>query len=162
LEAYGKYFGSPLRGDEFRAFLSEYFVDLTEYNILESDYITSDLTGIEFGFTNNDAVYDDDDEVIFEEGNPIFSHYNLFPKSEIIVNKLPFEISFRDSREVVFIKAGLPIKTNKGYSDLLNKEFLVDSYKINDIIITFDYNGKDETINHISVRSNNLLEHLKM
>ena len=151
-----KYFGSYLVDKEFKSFLANNFVDLTEYNILNSNYITSYLTSIELGFTNNDVVYDDDDQLIFEQGNPIFSHYNLFPKSEILIGKLPFDIYFTDTRKIVFTKAGLPIKTNQGHYDLLNIDFLVDSYKIESVVVTLDYNNKDESINSISVRDNNL------
>ncbi len=157
-----KYFGSFLIDKNFQTFLFNNFTDLTEYDILESSYIISELTGIELGFINNDAVYDEDDAVIFEKGNPIFSYFNLYPKSKILISSFPFDISFSDKRESVFIKAGHPLKTNQGHADFLNKDFLVDSYKEADTVIAFDYDNNNKTINHIAVRDNNLVEHLKL
>ena len=109
-----KYFRSYLFDEDFQSFLSQVFSDLTEYDITESDYIISEDMGIELGFTNNEAVYDDDDKVIFEYGRPIFSHFNLYPRSIKLIDRLPFDISFRDSRTGILAKAGPPTKTNKG------------------------------------------------
>lgn len=153
-----KYFGSFLVKEQFKSFLAETFVDLTEYNIFEG-YMISELAGIELGFTNEDAIYDDDEEIIFEPGNPVFSHCNFYPKSEV---SLPFDISFNDTRKTVFAKAGLPVKTNSGYSSILNYDFLVDSYKIDDIILTISYNSVDETINSVQFRDNDIIHSLKL
>lgn len=92
-----KYLGMFLVDKDFQSFLAKTFVDLSGYNILESNYITSELSGVELGFTNNDAVYDDDEQIIFEKCNPIFSNFNLYPKSEILINRFLFEISFKDT-----------------------------------------------------------------
>ena len=86
-----KKFGLNLFDKDFQLFLRNTFSDLTEYNVLESNYITSINTGIELGFKNKDAVYDDDDNILFEKGNPIFSHFILFPKSVTLINGLPFQ-----------------------------------------------------------------------
>ncbi|HVX49070.1 MAG TPA: hypothetical protein VHB48_02900 [Chitinophagaceae bacterium] len=155
-----KYFGYSLYDNDFKRFLDITFNDLTEYNILESSYITSEEKGIELGFTNNDAVYDDDEGVIFVKGNPIFSHLNFYPASTIIINQLPFDISFDTIRNTVLEKTGLPTKTKRGYSELLKTGYLLDHYKIQDIVISFDYKVLDETIKFIQVRSNRLVEHL--
>lgn len=157
-----KYFGSFLVDKDFQSFLVKTFVDLSGYNILDSNYITSELSGVELGFTNNDAVYDDDDQIVFEKGNPIFSHFNLYPKSEILINNFPFDISFKDTRKIIFSKAGLPTKTNQGYTCFLNKAFLIDNYKVNDIIISFDYDSGNDVINFIQIRDNNLRIDLKL
>jgi hypothetical protein len=157
-----KHFGTSLSDERFQSFLHEPFSDLTEYDILESDYITSENNGIELGFINNQAVYDDDDNVVLEKGNPIFSHFILYAKSLTLIDNLPFDTNFNDNRTEVIRKAGNPSQTNEGYSDLLNKSFLVDNYKVDNIVITFDYEAEKQTINFIQVRDNNLLEHLRL
>ena len=157
-----KYFGLKLFDKDFQFFLKNTFSDLTEYNVIESNYITSINTGIELGFKNKDAVYDDDDNILFEKGNPIFSHFNLFPKSVSLMNGLPFHANFTDKRFEIINKAGSPFQTKEGYKNFLDKNFLVDNYKLNDIAIAFDYDVEKQTINFIQVRDNNSAEHLKL
>jgi hypothetical protein len=157
-----KHFGTSLFDEGFQIFLQDTFSDLTEYDILESDYITSENNGIELGFINNQAVYDDDDNVAFKKGNPIFSHFILYNKSLTLIDNLPFDTNFNDDRIEVIRKAGNPSQTKEGYADLLNKSFLVDNYKVDDIVITFDYEAEKQTINSIQVRDNNLVEHLRL
>ena len=157
-----KYFGSGLFDKDFQSFLTSKFSDLTDYNILESDYITSEQSGIDFGFTNKEAVYDDDDNITFEKGNPIFSYFILYSKSSTLISNLPFDTDFDDTRIDVIKKAGNPSQTKEGYADFLNKSFLVDNYKEHDTVITFDYNAETQTINFIQVRDNNLVESLKL
>ena len=69
-------FGERLFSERFQTFLKANFEDLTVYNILDSDYIVSKQKGFELGFTNSTAVFDDDDQILFEPGDPIFSHFN--------------------------------------------------------------------------------------
>jgi hypothetical protein len=157
-----KHFGSSLFDKDFQSFLTKTFSDLTEYNILESDYIISADTAIELGFTNNDAVYDDDDNIVFEQGNPIFSHFIIYPKSMNLIDDLPFDTTFTDSRFEIIKKAGSPIQTKEGYADFLSKNFLVDNYKLRDIVVAFDYDAEKQTLNHIQFRDNTLIEHLKL
>lgn len=157
-----EYFGTSLFDKGFQTFLAEVFSDLTEYNILESDYITSDKYGIELGFTNNDAVYDDDENIVFEKGNPIFSHFILYAKSLSLIDNLPFDTSFSDNRIEIIRKAGSPTQTKEGYADFLNKNFLIDNYKVDDTVVAFDYAAEKQTINFIQIRDNNLVEHLKL
>lgn len=156
------YFGSGLFDKDFQSFLTHLCSDLTDYNILDSDHITSEQSGIDFGFTNNEAVYDDDDNVVLEKGNPVFSHFILYPKSLTIIDNFPFDTNFDDDRINVIKKAGNPSQTKEGYADFLNKSFLVDNYKVDDIVITFDYNADKQTINFIQIRDNNLVEHLRL
>jgi len=157
-----RYFGAGLYELPFQQFLSAYFKDLTEYNILESEYIVSELMGIEIGFTNNDAVYDDDDSEVLKKGNPLFSHFIIYPKAVALISVLPFGATFDDKRNVVLNKAGQPTQTNQGFSSLLRKDFLVDNYKINEIVVTFDYNVEQNSINFIQLRDNNLQEQLRL
>ena len=157
-----KKFGTNLSDTDFQLFLTNTFSDLTEYNILESDYISSDKIGIELGFKNNDALYDDDENIVFEKGNPVFSHFILYPKSSTLIDKLPFDTSFEDNRDEIIKQAGNATETKEGYADFLNKNFLVDNYKVDHIVVTFDYDAEKKTINFIQVRDNNLVEHLKL
>ncbi len=157
-----KYFGLSLFDLTFQTFLTKTFSDLTEYDILESDYISSENAGIEFGFTNTEAIYDDDENIVFDEGNPLFSHFTLYPKSLTIIDKLPFDINFDESRKEIMNKAGNPTQTKEGYDDFFKKRFLIDNYKVGDIVVTFDYDATKEKINFIQVRDNNLVEHLKL
>ena len=156
-----KHFGLSLSDETFQTFLSN-FSDLTDYNILESDYITCGKDGVDLGFTNNEAVYDDDENVVFEKGNAVFSHFNLYPNSATLIDNFPFNATFADDRTEITRKAGSPTQTKEGYADFLNKSFLVDNYKVGDTIITFDYDAEKKTINFIQVRDNNLREDLKL
>ncbi len=65
-------FGASLLDQEFLAFLTNTFADLTEYNVLESDYMVSEETGVELGFTNDTAEYDGDDNVVIDRGTRSF------------------------------------------------------------------------------------------
>jgi len=157
-----KHFGTSLFDTGFQTFLADTFSDLTEYDILESDYITSTKNGVELGFTNTEAVYDDDENDVFEKGNPIFSHFILYPKALTVIGNLPFDTDFDNKRNDIINKAGNPTQTKEGYADFLNKSFLVDNYKVEDLIITFDYDPEKQTINFIQIRDNNLVDHLKL
>ena len=157
------YFGASLSDEGFQSFLTVTFSDLSEYNILDHDYITSAITGIELGFTNNDAVYDEDEAVVFEFGNPIFSHLNLYPKSTRLLENLPFDISFNNERQVIIDKAGSPLETKSGYIDLLGKHSLIDLYQIDDLVVAFDYDVRTQMPMFVQVRSNVLMEeHLRL
>lgn len=157
-----KHFGISLFDKTFQDFLTNIFSDLTEYNILENDYITSAKGGMELGFTNNEAVYDDEESVVFEKGNPIFSHFILYPKSLTVIDYLPFDVDFDDNRVEIIRKEGNPSQTKVGYADFLKKDFLVDNYKEGNIVVTFDYDAKRQTVNFIQIRDNNLCDHIKM
>ena len=157
-----EYFGFSLFDKSFQDFLTKNFSDLTRYDILQSDYISSEKNGVDLGFTNNDAVYDDDDNIVFEKGNPLFSHFNLWPTSVILIDSFPFDINFEHDRAEIIRIAGNPVQTKDGYADFLNKSFLVDNYKISDTVITFDYNPDNQSINFIQIRDNNLKKHLKL
>src|SRR5687768_12596620 len=105
-KAITKYFGTSLFDKEFQVFLINIFSDLTEYDILESDYIISARNGVDLGFRNNEAVYDDDENLVFEKGNPIFSHINFYPNSVTLIDNFPFKASFGDHRADIIRKAG--------------------------------------------------------
>ena len=157
-----EYFGFSLFDKSFQDFLTKNFSDLTRYDILGSDYISSKKNEVELGFTNNDAVYDDDENVIFEKGNPLFSHFNLWPGSSKLIGYLPFDIRFEQNRTEIIRIAGNPVQTKEGYANFLDKNFLVDNYKRDDIVITFDYDPEKQSLNFIQIRDNNLREHLKL
>lgn len=154
-------FGSYLYDDNFQAFLADTFTDLSSYNILKSDYMRSELLHIDLGFTNEDAVIDEDELIVLEPGQPIFSHLNIYPKQDAEYG-LPFDISFTDTRAQVFKKAGEPTQTKNGDSPILDKAFLIDHYKIDNHVLSIDYDPLDEHINFIQFRDNNIVAHLKL
>ena len=156
------FFGFSLHEKEFDRFLSKTFSDLTEYNILESEYIVSKNFGIELGFTNNSAVYDDDEGVIFKSGDPIFSHFALYPQSGQLISELPFGVNFMENRNKIIEKAGEPKTSKDVFVNLLNKHYLIDHYLLGDIVISFDYEVTIQTLNFIQIRRNDLVEHLKI
>jgi hypothetical protein len=154
-------FGSYLYDDNFQAFLADTFTDLSPYNILKSDYMRSELLHADLGFTNDDAVIDEDELIVLEPGQPIFSHMNIYHNPDVQY-VLPFEISFTDTRNEVFKKAGEPTQTKHGDSPVLDKPFLIDHYKIADLVLSIDYDPQDEHINFIQIRDNNIIVHLKL
>ena len=87
-----QYFGVPLLDTNFQSFVNSTFSDLTDYNVAAGDYMVSEKSGIDLGFTNNEAVFDHDDNVVFDPGRPVFSHINIYPKSPL--TELPFGASF--------------------------------------------------------------------
>src|SRR5262249_21235781 len=107
------------------------------------------------------AIFDEDEQTIFDPGDPVFSSFFLYSRAIPLITVLPFEIDFSDSRDEVQKKAGPPIRTNQGYANLLKKQFLIDSYKLGDIIMTLDYSAAG-AIELISFRDNNLVDHLKL
>jgi len=156
------HFGTNLYDPSFNSFLHANFSDLTEYNVAESDYVISEEKGIELGFINEDAEFDEDEELVFNEGSPMFAFFNINPTEQNFFKELPFNIDFNDKREIVLEKAGNPTQTNQGRSDLLEKDFLVDHYKLDNLVITFDYDPISQALNFMQVRDNNLMEHLKL
>ncbi|MDB5147451.1 MAG: hypothetical protein JWQ57_1471, partial [Mucilaginibacter sp.] len=99
--------------------------------------------------------------IVLEPGQPIFSHLNIYlkPGTE---HRLPFEILFTDTRAQVFKKAGEPTQTKHGDSPVLDKAFLIDNYKIDNLVLSIDYDPLDKTINFIQFRDNNIVAHLKL
>ncbi|WP_114938085.1 hypothetical protein [Mucilaginibacter endophyticus] len=154
-------FGSYLYNDDFQEFTTKTFTDLSRYNVLESDYMRSETMHIDLGFTNDDAVIDEDELIVLEPGQPIFSHLNIYPKQDIQY-LLPFEISFTDTRNDVLQKAGNPTQTNHEVSPILDKHFLIDHYKIGNLVLSIDYDPHDEYINFIQIRDNNIVAYLKL
>ena len=154
-------FGSYLYNDNFEAFLADTFTDLSPYNILKSDYMRSESLHVDLGFTNDDAVIDEDELIVLEPGQPIFSHLNIYLNPDMLY-VLPFEILFTDIRNEVFKKAGEPTQTKHGDSPVLDKPFLIDHYKIGDLVLSIDYDPQHEHINFIQIRDNNIIAHLKL
>jgi hypothetical protein len=154
-------FGSYLYDDKFQFFLADTFTDLSQYNILKSDYMRSQMLDIDLGFTNEDAVIDEDELIVLEPGQPIFSHMNIYPIQDMLY-ALPFEILFTDTRTEVFKKAGEPTQTKHGDSPILDMPFLIDHYKIDNLVLSIDYDPVDKHINFIQIRDNNIVAHLKL
>ena len=155
-----KYFGTALSDTSFQNFLATYFHDLTKYNVVEGNYVSSEEAKIELGFQNNEAVVDEDDESAFDEGNPLFSTVNIFPGSTI--TNLPFDLAFADSRHDVLAKAGEPTQTRKGDASFFGPAYLIDNFKVGEIVVSVDYNPESQAINFIQIRDNNLVEHLRL
>jgi hypothetical protein len=155
-----KRFGSYLSNPDFKSFLENTFPDLSEYNVLEHSYMISESSGLELGFTNEDAIFDDDTEIVFEEGNPIFSHFIFYPKANILFNEFPFGMAFTDKRDEIFDKAGQPSQTKEG--DFLGSPFLIDHYKVDNTVISIDYDKNDMSIKFVQIRDNDLVEHLRI
>src|SRR5690349_1172335 len=106
------YFGSKLSDSNFQDFLKKIKCNPEAYDI-SNGYIISTGYKIELGFQNKEAVFDEDDNTVFEKGTPIFSHVNVYPESTVLFNELPFDLTFTDKRNEVHHKAGKPVKTNE-------------------------------------------------
>jgi len=157
-----KYFGLSLQDEPFISFLQEMVPGLVDYAAGDDLYMISRENGVEIGFTNCCALFIDSNGAILENLKPVFSHLTLYPPSLNILDKLPFNTNFSDRREAVISRAGTPTVTNAGFSALLNKKYLVDNYKIADIVVTYDYNADSEAINFIQIRDNELVQELKL
>ncbi|WP_113653195.1 hypothetical protein [Pedobacter namyangjuensis] len=105
-----KYFGTNLSDLDFQAFLKNISCDPTKYNVSKSQYILSEENGLGVGFKDEEAVYDEDDQTVFEKGNPVFSVINLSIATCKLLKLMPFDIKFSDTRTMVRGKAGKPIK----------------------------------------------------
>ncbi|MBA4240619.1 MAG: hypothetical protein C0448_07830 [Sphingobacteriaceae bacterium] len=157
-----KHFGTKLADLDFQKFLKSISCDPTTYNVAESDYIISADNAIEIGFNNKDAEYDEDEKTIFKKGTPIFSFFNLHPKSYTLVSSIPFNLNYNDTRKTVREKVGLPIKMVEFEDKFFNKRFIVDHYRIDNLAIAIDYNSNDEKIASIQISDyTQLKEHLK-
>lgn len=157
-----RYFGYGLNDDLFCSFLSDTFTDLVDRIAGDDIFMISDQYGIEIGFSNFDSLFVDYSGELFEKSNPVFSYITLYPQCLNILNRLPFNSSFHDKREDVISRAGTPTITNSGFSFLLNKKYLIDNYKMSDIVVTYDYHADAETINFIQIRDNELVKDLKL
>jgi hypothetical protein len=158
-----KYFGTKLSDLNFQAFLKSISCDPTKYNVAKDQYISSQATGIEIGFRNGDAIYDEDEQKVFKKGTPIFSLFNIHPNSEKFIKSMPFDLKFSDTRNSVREKAGQPLKIVDFEDKLFKKRFMIDHFKLDNLAISIDYNSKDETIEFIQIRDNDQAEgHIKI
>jgi hypothetical protein len=158
-----KYFGTKLSDPDFQSFLKSISCDPTKYNVAKSEYVSSKTTGLEFGFRNDDAIYDEDDQKVFKKGTPIFSLFNIHPSSEKFIESIPFDIKFSDTKNIVREKAGQPIKIVDAESNFFKKRYMIDHFTIEHLAISVDYNSEKETIEFIQIRDNNQAkEHVKL
>lgn len=148
------YFGTGLSDAAFQAFLNSMSCDPATYNVADSDYITCESKGLEIGFRNDEAVYDEDEGTVFEKGKPVFSHFNLYPAAGGLISALPFGIGFSDNRNTVKQKAGEPVKSTDLDDPIFQKRFMIDHYELGNLAISIDYNPEDETIELIQIRDN--------
>jgi len=78
----------------------------------------------------------------------------------MFLNEFPFGMTFTDKRDEIFEKAGQPTQTKEG--DFLGSPFFIDHYKVDDTVISIDYDINDFSIKFVQIRDNNLIEHLKI
>ena len=158
-----KYFGTKLSDPEFQIFLKSISCDPTKYNVAKGEYVSSKTTGLEIGFRNDDAIFDDDEQNVFKKGTPIFSLVNIHPSSEKFIDSMPFDIKFSDTKNIVREKAGQPIKIIDFEDKFFKKRFMIDHFTVDNFAIIVDYNSKDETVELIQIRENNQAgDHLKL
>ena len=156
-----KYFGTELSDPDFQEFLKSISCNPAAYDASESDYIKTADEKLEIGFRNDDARYEDDERTIFNQGNPVFAHFNIYPGSEKLVNPIAFDLSFNDSRQVVREKAGEPVKVVD--FEHANKHYMIDHFKLENLAVSVDYHASDESIEFIQIRDNNQAkEHYKL
>jgi hypothetical protein len=77
-----------------------------------------------------------------------------------MIHDLPLELDFDNKRNNVVQKVGQPDRTTEG--DFLGNPFLIDHYKIQDTVVSVDYNTSDLSIRLIQIRDNNVVKHLKI
>lgn len=158
-----KYFGAKLSDPDFQTFLKSISCDPTKYNVAKGEYISSETNGLEIGFRNDDAIYDDDEQKVFKKGTPIFSLFNIHPTSEKFIESTPFNIKFSDTKNIVREKAGQPIKIVDFEDKFFNKRFMIDHFKIDNYAISIDYDSEDEKVELIQIRDNKQAQaHLKL
>jgi hypothetical protein len=164
-----QFFGKPINDEKFQEFLKTWFsdLDISEYSDFEFSYISSKAQNLSMGFEPDENIkYENEDENDLEEddedekplGTGQFAVINIYP-STTLINPLPFTVTFTDNRAAVIKKAGNPTQTKGGNGEI----FLVDNYKVSeDVIVTFDYNAKKETLNFIQIRDNNLFASISL
>ncbi len=157
-----RYFGHDFHDESLSSFLHHTFNDLVDRVAGEDVFMISDQYGIEIGFSNCGSLLIDYNGELFERFSPVFSYITLYPASLHIIDQLPFDTRFGQTREEVISRAGAPTKTSAGFSTLLNKKYLIDNYKVADIVVTYDYHADAETINFIQIRHNELVGELKL
>jgi|GEM_PF-1444295 hypothetical protein len=157
-----KHFGTKLSDPEFQTFLKNISCDQTEYNVARGEYISSKITGLEIGFRNDDTIYDDNEQQVYEKGTPTFSLFNLHQTSEKFIKSIPFDIKFSDNKHIMRAKAGQPIKVTDFENKLFKKHFMINHFRLGDLAISIDYNS-DETIEFIQIRDNDQSEeHIRL
>ena len=66
-----KFFGYSLSDSNFQYFLYSTKLEFGEYDIF-NNFMLGKNGEIDLGFKNNEAVIDEDDNVVYEHGNQIF------------------------------------------------------------------------------------------
>ena len=150
-----KFFGHSLSDSNFQYFLHSTKLEFGEYDIF-NNFMLGKNGEIDLGFKNNEAVIDEDDYVVYEHGNPIFSHFFLYPISQNNFKELPLNINFFDFRESI-IQHNEPTKTYRSYDEILKCDYLIDHYNMeNNIVVSIDYDSNTNKIKFISIRDNSL------
>lgn len=161
IEELTKYFGYYKSNSEFQNTLKSLLISPTNYDS-QTLYIVCKKSKLEIGFTNERMIREADKNKPIMGGRPIFTHFNLYPKSSHLFEMLPFEVLFSDKLDVVRKKAGLPTDSVNQNMPILgwNK---MDIYSLGLIKISFNYNPEDDTIKFIQVsqREKNINESTK-
>lgn len=105
---------------------------------------------MEIGFTNERMIREADKDKPIMGGRPIFTHFNIYPSTSNLFDKLPFEISFSDRFDDVRQKAGTPTRSIDKNIPILgwNK---MDAYDFGPVSVSFNYNPTDNSIQFIQV-----------
>ena len=142
-----KYFGYFKSNQEFENFLNRNLLNPGKYNDL---FIVCKESKIEIAFTNERMIRKGDENKPLIGGKPIFTHFFIYPKSEILFKFLPYKINFSDSLESIEKKAGKP-KNVKETDNMLFGKTKLYCYEDDNQRITFVYDLNKKKLNQISI-----------
>ena len=144
LTKYLGYFKSNL---EFENFLNKNLLNPSKYDDL---FIVCKKSKIEIGFTNERMIREGDENKPLIGGKPVFTHFFIFPKSEILFEALPYNVTFSDTLDSIEKKAGKPNDVKETDNMLFGKTkryyYVNDNYRT-----TFVYNLDKKILEQISI-----------
>jgi len=152
-----KFFGASLIHPDFLNFLQTIFCDHDDYNATTCTIESPDI-GLEFGFMDPDKFYDDDEGIKFKDGSPVFTYFNIYPADSGILETLPFNLSFADTRKTILEKAGKPLNTTDLTNRFLSTRILIDHFTLQHLAIQVHYEASSESISFIQIRNHTLVE----
>ena len=106
------YFGIYLSNPEFEKFREENLKNPTKYNSLDL-FIRCKSSKMELCFTNEREIREIDANKPLKGGKPIFTHFFIFPAKEIDFEKLPYDVTFKDSLKEIEHKCGEPNESKR-------------------------------------------------
>ena len=104
-----KFFGYYLSNSKFENCISENLIKPTKYNS-EFQYISCKSSKLELCFTNERTIRIEDCEKSLIGGKPIFTHFFIYQKTEMLFESLPYNLTFTDNIKNIEVKAGKPNK----------------------------------------------------